>query len=503
MDTQSLYHTTRRIAREQYTLSNRFLSIHEDADFVEQFCSLLPQLPTFGNKRCGAWYKRRFDSYTHFKSTDGHAGVWHFSLKRLNLNLLNAITKSNCQAAIVVDATRKARTVPDSFSRTLPIWCAVINTTARQLQLEEQGTTELDEELCEQVLVPPKVISASEQAQMRALVADRVDRFREAGFDLRPLLALRKPLRCLWYNPATTVLDEAYLPELPLADWSVVLCLSASQPVDVEPRQGWLYIQGAADDEEAWSQGLTAQQFWEHHDILVDACKQGEPKLISAIAELRTNCTGQQSAISRPTCVVPDQLYLCYEAPPVPALAISCTLGRAMPPETARFRFQLDTGTYDAVDNGGTPYADSIDLQSAMETKTRILLEHAIPAGKKHRHELEVALAPLLAVVRQALTSERAVCIMNDEEGSETFDRSGIVMLAIMLTYYDLQDHRLMPLLNDDGSCKTWPGCDKSSIQRALQFLISKNEHVVPTRHNMKKLSCFFLSSDPPETLWL
>ena len=39
-EAKSVYHTTRRIAREQYTLRNRILSILADATFVNDFCAL-------------------------------------------------------------------------------------------------------------------------------------------------------------------------------------------------------------------------------------------------------------------------------------------------------------------------------------------------------------------------------------------------------------------------------------------------------------------------------
>lgn len=50
-------------------------------------------LPLVANERCGSWYidpKRKAGS-AYFKSTDGHTGQWKFSLRRLNLHLLELI----------------------------------------------------------------------------------------------------------------------------------------------------------------------------------------------------------------------------------------------------------------------------------------------------------------------------------------------------------------------------------------------------------------------------
>ena len=48
----------------------------------------------------------------YFKSTDGHAGNWSFSLIRLNLHVaLQAAAAGGC---FVVDATRRGKTFPVS-----------------------------------------------------------------------------------------------------------------------------------------------------------------------------------------------------------------------------------------------------------------------------------------------------------------------------------------------------------------------------------------------------
>lgn len=79
-----------------FTLSihNRLSSIYEDALFVERITSLI-DLPLVANERCGSWYvppKKKAGS-VYFKSTDGHFGQWAFSKRRLNLHLLEIITK--------------------------------------------------------------------------------------------------------------------------------------------------------------------------------------------------------------------------------------------------------------------------------------------------------------------------------------------------------------------------------------------------------------------------
>lgn len=47
-----------------------------------------------------------------------------------------------------------------------------------------------------------------------------------------------------------------------------------------------MYVQGAADDEEAWSHGLTSSQFWENHKRLLECTQEEEViRLIKEIVE--------------------------------------------------------------------------------------------------------------------------------------------------------------------------------------------------------------------------
>ena len=133
----------RRIASEQRRLRHRVLSISSDASFVRCVADHHPQLPVFANLRCGLWYARVAGVCTdtaYFKSTDGHVNTWNFSLRRLNLNVVEAAAKGS--GILLVDATKRGRRLPDSFSRTVPIWCTVINRVVhhyRQQQMTKGG----------------------------------------------------------------------------------------------------------------------------------------------------------------------------------------------------------------------------------------------------------------------------------------------------------------------------------------------------------------------------
>ena len=111
------------------SISNRFKSIREDGNFAVETMNLYPGMLGIANQRCGSWYlpPGRTHATSYFKSTDGHHGQWAFSKRRLNLQVLDAVIKSNNTGLFIVDSTRKGKTMPDAFANTIPIWCYVMN----------------------------------------------------------------------------------------------------------------------------------------------------------------------------------------------------------------------------------------------------------------------------------------------------------------------------------------------------------------------------------------
>ncbi|GAB5369525.1 hypothetical protein AAMO2058_001412200 [Amorphochlora amoebiformis] len=115
----------RRMKSEELSLKNRLLSIREDSHFVTLMQSRHPELPLFANLRNGLWYVPPDTPTCYFKSTDGHSNHWDFSLNRLNLRVAEEALKYG--GCIIVDSTRKGKKFPDSLSKTIPIWCSVLN----------------------------------------------------------------------------------------------------------------------------------------------------------------------------------------------------------------------------------------------------------------------------------------------------------------------------------------------------------------------------------------
>ena len=230
------------------TLRNRLRSIARDAAFVTELASRIP-LPVVANARAGCWYAHT-KHVARFKSTDGHRGQWALSLRRLNLDFLRIVVAHD--GALLVDATRRGRSLPDALSKTVPIWCCCVNRAAGFVS--------------EELRLPPCVADAEATA-----IKARLDACASLMRQHAPDLSLKKPLRCLWVvNGEDTSIA---LPE----DATPIICVSASAPNGD--------LQGAADDEEAWAPpGFTADVFWRNPQILEETSDDAVEAAVAAAA---------------------------------------------------------------------------------------------------------------------------------------------------------------------------------------------------------------------------
>jgi tRNA A64-2'-O-ribosylphosphate transferase len=179
--------------------------------------------------------------------------------------------------------------MPDALSKTVGIWIVVLN---RLLFPDRTDAHEL--------MTPNDVVSDSEHAQME----ERLDRFVEEarGLDLN-LDELRgkvkKPMRPYWVTPATS-LGSLSKPAEDDTFATVVLCVASSRP-SIEVRDNPNYVQGAADDHEAWSCGLTAPVFWRNREMLLATAEDDLP---AKIAELLGASTSEKD-VSLPVLIKP------------------------------------------------------------------------------------------------------------------------------------------------------------------------------------------------------
>lgn len=173
--------------------------------------------------------------------------IWDFNIRRNNLHLLPILMSH--KGCVIVDSTRKGKRIPDALSKTIPIWCCVINRAIAKYR----GLTDWDL----QFHSLPSAVSRSEHAQIEARLDGFVDKLLTSGVDMALVSQqLEKPLRPIWYTPQSyDALIESPPPDFSDAPFCPVVCLSASEAVETgyQSRPGYLYVQGSADDQEAWA----------------------------------------------------------------------------------------------------------------------------------------------------------------------------------------------------------------------------------------------------------
>lgn len=246
-DIKELDHVSRR---SNLAARNRLLSIFQDHQYVESLQTQL-QIPFIPNERCGLWYLPHYETTCYFKSTDGHTSVWDFSTRRLNLNLLPLLEENH--AIAIVDSTRRGKRMPDSLSKTIPIWCAILSRAV------------CSDSSWDDLLHLPYMVPASERDQILQKLPGLYNKWLQLG-TTKPA----RPVRPIWVYPGITP------PNLPEDCLTVVLVTASRMCQDGFDKQGFTYVQGAADDHELWARGLTPHLFWDNVDLLTQPVSEDE-----------------------------------------------------------------------------------------------------------------------------------------------------------------------------------------------------------------------------------
>ncbi|ORY71715.1 tRNA A64-2'-O-ribosylphosphate transferase [Pseudomassariella vexata] len=259
------------LKRSNLSITNRLHSIQEDAYFVSEVTSAFNDRPLIANERCGSWYiapqNKRGSAY--FKSTDGHTGQWKFSTRRLNVHLLSIIGEND--GCIIVDSTRRGKRMPDALSKTVPVWCCVLNRALFPNATERH-----------RLYTPPNVVSESEHAQVEARIEGFVESLKRLDIDLEGLRGqVKRPLRPMWVTQDSQLVPTNEVFE----DFHPVICCTCSRRVVGGEMSEGGYIQGAGDDTENWALGLTPPVFWEHEKELLSTPEADLRDVVLALVE--------------------------------------------------------------------------------------------------------------------------------------------------------------------------------------------------------------------------
>ncbi|CAH7673332.1 initiator tRNA phosphoribosyl transferase [Phakopsora pachyrhizi] len=289
--------------RRNDQIFDRLHSIEWDIEFVSGIHRAL-QLPLIANQRCGAWYvdpsvsiDRSLTAY--FKSTDGHHSQWNFNLRRSNLHLLPIIFTSN--GIVIVDSTRRGKRFPDALSKTVPIWCAVLNMA--RIRLSEghlsgslsQDPTWLETSKQRGLYTLNSAVSLSERDHILDLIPDWTDELLNSSFDIKRILEpMIRPLKPIWIDPSNH--SQVSLDRITHSDFYPVICVSASELKSAKRSDKistFDYIQGSGDDHEAWSLGLNAEMFWYNRETLLTATRDELRSVVQQIVAPNSNSTQQ------------------------------------------------------------------------------------------------------------------------------------------------------------------------------------------------------------------
>ncbi|KAF7954907.1 uncharacterized protein EAE97_000166 [Botrytis byssoidea] len=369
--------TLGEIKRSTLSIHNRLRSILEDAKFAQSVANAYNR-PLIANERCGSWYidPSKKGGSAYFKSTDGHTGVWKFSSRRLNLHLLETIGKYD--GCIIVDSTRRGKRMPDALSKTIPIWCCVLNRVFFP-----------DIPTAHKLYAPPQVVSDSEQAQMANLIPQFVQAFQTLNL---PIASFRekfhKPIRPIWVTPESQISETSEIFE----DFHPVVCCTVSRRVSGGEISEGGYIQGAGDDTENWAHGLTPPIFWTNQEILFETSEEDLPGLIGTLihqtgSSLRSN---DKLRIVKPTSCL--SISTIDALPPPNTNSSTCTIvlsPKVTPKDTWHTSpSRLDIGL-------GAKKVGSKNLRAALPTISSFFLEylHTSSANKSSDPSIQIIIA--------------------------------------------------------------------------------------------------------------
>ncbi|OSC96513.1 initiator tRNA phosphoribosyl transferase [Trametes coccinea BRFM310] len=458
------------VRKQSLDIYNRLHSIQEDVRFVLQVHQAYPSLPVLPNLRCGAWYvdpSIATNDPAYFKSTDGHFGNWSFNLRRPNLHLLPVIIANG--GAILVDSTRAGKRIPDALSKTVPIWCAVIN---RAMAIMHPDKEDWDAEL----YCPPASVSEQERVQIKARIEEWAVALTKSAYTIPPLPL---PLRPLWITPATSgfprLPDRADLAYLP------ILCVSASRQVEdgLERRShGFAYVQGSGDDHELWGMGLTPDIFWANKERLLRSTREQLPSVVEEVVAAAKDSGVRENWNRSPTPIIAvDGRLLISAVPDMPANLPATLPGTQY--STSYVVISADVVSAQESDHAGTTSSP----QNALRLK--------MAEGKKDQlHFLQSVLPESMQYIKARLAKGDAVCVCCDTGRDASV---GVALAALQLFF----DEKGKLLLENDGATRTPQAhANKTSIKTRLQWIISSRPEANPSRVTLKRVNEFLLS--PP-----
>jgi tRNA A64-2'-O-ribosylphosphate transferase len=332
--------------------------------------------------------------------------------------------------------------MPDALSKTIPIWTTVMNRILFPEQTESH-----------EVVTPPTVVGASEHAQIAARISGFVESLKTLDIDLATIRQkLTKPLRPIWVTPTSS------LPSAPpeFSSFHPVVLLTASSRVSgSESTSDTGYVQGAADDAEAWAQGLTAPLFWQHSETLLSTPEDTIEEVIAGLV-----AQGDSSKGSQLTAIGPGQ--------------------------------RVAIGTIDAAETDARE-TDIVITASPKEsevlrTKMKVRYLHLTLAdGKVGSRQLRHSLPNLITSVKAQISgSPMSRFVVADASGKD----QGVGVALAILCLFIADDGNVRPV---DEIKEPPNGLNKQTIKQKLSWISIAKPDANPSRTTLQSVNAFLL----------
>lgn len=335
--------------------------------------------------------------------------------------------------------------MPDALSKTIPIWCSVINRSLFPTKPEYHD-----------LYTPPQAVSSSEHAQIAARLDDFTESFASLGIDMKPLREhISKPIRPIWVTPESALPAE----EQVFSDYHPIICCTASRRVAGGEVSEGGYIQGSGDDTENWAYGLTPTVFWPNSELLLSTPESELPTLIT---ELVSSFSNTNTSKSSPTLL-----------PPTSSLYVTSSTSLAAQSASGSDIF--------------ITICSEITTPATWQ-KDKHRLEIGIGSGKIGSRNLRAALLHIIDFVKRSLLtasaetkSPRIVVACPDGK-----DLSIGVALAILCILYDDNGDFLEP--GQEGT-----GIDKTYIRRRLGWIMTAMPDSNPSRSTLQSVNSYLM----------
>ncbi|TKX25996.1 Rit1 N-terminal domain-containing protein [Elsinoe australis] len=332
--------------------------------------------------------------------------------------------------------------MPDALSKTVPIWACVWN---RLLFSDDRAACKLS--------TPSEVIGESEHAQIELRIDGFVRDLQALNLDLEPLKkSLKKPLQPIWATQSSELRDEDISP----ACYPLVLCTASGRDAGQDVI-GYNYVQGAADDAEAWALGLSPVLFWKCKSLLLQSPEEGLAEMIPTIVAEGARAEG----VSRLVLIKPtSRLFIgtnncCANASDEFGAIISC-------------------------ESQITENEEPDGMSEAMPKRLRLHCQ----AGKLGSRALRHSLHEVLPLVDEVVSkSEESKILVTCPTGK---DHSIGVALAITCLYAT-EDGNLLP------RSVTQTTLNKDFIKKRLSWTVASIPEANPSRATLQSVNAFLL----------